>query len=319
MNPTQALPSGISTTPNPRLSQVLRRRFKLYQELAKSGIVTLVLISVLGGYLIGHPFESPFQPLRLLATLVGILFLASGSSALNQLQEWRIDVKMPRTAKRPIPSGKISPREAAIFVITTLTIGLVTLWFLDPKVFWLGALAVLSYNGLYTLWWKKDWAFAAVPGALPGALPILMGYAAADGSVFTAGGLYLFALLFFWQMPHFWVLAIRYRSDYAQGGFPTLPVAHGTSVTVVHVVMWCLAYVALALWAPIFLHVGAVYYVPAFFMSIAVLISLRHFVAEPEGKRWLKFFLWVNFSLIVYIGAAVTDLWSVYLVPYLTR
>jgi protoheme IX farnesyltransferase len=297
------------------------RRFAIYRELSKSGIVALVLVSVLGGYLAGHPFERPLDFGRLTLTLIGVLLLASGSSALNQLQERGIDATMPRTAGRPLPSGRISLTEARIFIAVTLAAGLACLGWLDPSVLALGTLAIASYNGLYTLWWKKRWAFAAVPGAIPGALPILMGYAAArGGQVFAPGGLYLFAVLFFWQMPHFWVLALKYRGDYARGGIPTLPVAHGEGVTVSQIVLWCLGYVGLVLVAPLFLGVGPLYLAAAIGISAKVLLELRAFVLAPEeGKRWLRFFLWVTFSLVLYVGAAVADLWSVYLVPYLTR
>src|SRR6185295_14280231 len=100
---------------------------KLYRELSKSGIVALVLISVLGGYLIGHSPETPFDFTRLFVTLFGVLFLASGSSALNQIQERHIDAAMPRTAKRPLPSGRISLGHAWAFVAVTLTLGLFNL------------------------------------------------------------------------------------------------------------------------------------------------------------------------------------------------
>jgi len=297
-----------------------KSRLKIYKELAKSGIVALVLISVLGGYLIGHPFETPLSLWHLLLTLVGVLLLASGSSALNQLQEHTIDAQMPRTALRPIPSGRITSREALVFCLLSLVVGLIMLWAVSPTVAGLGCLAVVLYNGLYTLWWKRRWSFAAVPGAVPGALPILMGYAASSGQVITPGGLYLFFILFYWQMPHFWALAIRYTKDYAQGGIPTLPVTHGSGITVKHIVLWCLAYIALALLAPLFLQVLWVYMVIAGLISAKLLWELWAFARQPESKGWLKFFLWINFSLIGYIAAAAADLWSVYLlIPYLTK
>lgn len=293
-----------------------RSKLRAYQELAKSGIVTLVLISVFGGYLIGHPFEQHLNGRRLIATLLGVLFLASGSSAWNQWQDREMDARMPRTAGRPLPSGKLSPREVAVFIVVSILLGLVILFRLDPRLLALGVAALVSYNGLYTLWWKRHWSFAAIPGAVPGALPILMGYASASGRVGSLGGIYLFAMLFFWQMPHFWVLALRYRSDYERGEVPTLPVTHGPGITVAQIRLWCLAYVALALGAPIFLHVGAVYLVASLLMSVKVLWELFQFGRAPETMRWLHFFLWVNFSLIVYLAAAAADLWSVYLIPY---
>lgn len=300
--------------------QRLKALWSTYKELSKSGIVALVLISVLGGYLAGQSLEMPLDWARLAATLLGILLLASGSSALNQLQEHKIDAQMPRTAGRPIPSGRVTPTQAVVFISISLALGLLILGRLDPQLLWLGVAAVASYNGLYTLWWKKRWAFAAVPGAVPGALPILMGYAAADGRVMTPGGLYLFFILLYWQMPHFWVLAIRYRDDYAAGGIPTLPVAQGNRPTVRQIVIWCVAYVALAMMAPMFFPVGALYLSIAALTSVFVLKELWSFAREPEGKSWLRFFLWVNFSLILYVAAICADLWRVvYLTGWIAR
>lgn len=292
----------------------IRNTTQLLRELSKSGIVTLVLISVLGGYLIGQPFESPLSLARLTQTLFGVLFLASGSSALNQYQERHIDAEMPRTARRPLPSGRMSPASVLTFVLASVTMGLILLAQVSLEVFSLGIAAVISYNGLYTLWWKRRWAYAAVPGAIPGALPILMGHAAASGELWQPGGIYLFFLLFYWQMPHFWVLALKFEKDYRMGGFPTLPVARGSQVTVSQIVIWCLAYVALALMAPLFLKTHSVYLVIAVAVSLMVLWELRSFVKAPEpGKAWLRFFLWINFSLIFYIAGAAMDLWSIYL------
>src|SRR5690606_9386936 len=138
-------------------------RLSLFLSLSKSGIVTLVLISVLGGFLCGHPLEQAFSGWRLLTTLLGVLFLASGSSALNQYQEREIDARMPRTAKRPLPTQRLTPQQALAFAIGTLILGAGILLLLDRAVFALGLLAVFSYNVLYTGWWKKHWAYAAIP------------------------------------------------------------------------------------------------------------------------------------------------------------
>jgi len=301
----------------------MKNALQIYRELAKSGIVALVLISVLGGYLCGHPFERPLDWARLALTLAGIFLLAAGSSALNQVQEMAIDATMPRTAKRPLPSGRISRRHALGFCAVTIAAGLALLARLGPELFWLGVAALLSYNGLYTLWWKRHWAFAAVPGAIPGALPILMGYAAASGELWTRGGLYLFFVLFYWQMPHFWSLAIRFREDYSAGGFPTLPVARGVAQTRFHTTLWSLSYVALGLSAPLFLRTGWLYFAVSLGTGGKVLWELRRYLhatstdtvgdASAATRHWLPFFLWINFSLIFYVFGAVADLWSVYL------
>ena len=300
--------------------------FGIYRELSKSGIVALVLISVLGGYLAGQPFERSLDLLRLALTLLGVLGVAAGSSALNHWQDRAMDARMPRTSNRPIPSGRISEGHALTFAIGAMAVGTAVLATLSWKLVVLGLVAIFSYNVLYTLWWKRTMPFAAVPGAIPGALPILMGYVAADGNVVTPGGVYLFALLFFWQMPHFWVLALRFADDYAKGGVPTLPVAHGTKITVGQIVVWCLAYCALALGAPLFFRVGSMYLAVAIAVCAKLLWELRSWAREalrgdeimsnPKSKSWLRFFLWVNFSLIGFVGALSADLWSVYLIRH---
>lgn len=299
----------------------LKARVQTYKELSKSGIVALVLISVFGGYLAGHNLEAPFDPSHFIRTLLGVLFLASGSSALNQIQEIEIDRVMPRTEKRPLPSGRIHLNEAIAFVAISLLVGLGFLYSISVSVLALGLAAVFSYNFLYTLWWKKKMAFAAIPGAIPGALPILMGYAAASGSVFTGGGLYLFFILFFWQMPHFWALAIRFEEDYRQGGIPTLPVAHGKTITVKQTAIWSLGYIGIALLAPLFLRVGGFYLTVAFIVSAGVIYEAWEFAKSKETeKRWLRFFLWINFSLILLIAAIDLDLWQhTLLTPWHTR
>jgi protoheme IX farnesyltransferase len=310
------------TAPAPKISRDHDRPslISTFKELSKSGIVALVLISVLGGYLIGKSAETNLDWIHLGMTLFGVLFLASGSSALNQLQERALDAEMPRTASRPLPSGRLSVGNVAFFVGLMLILGLGLLSRISAAVFWLGVSAIVFYNGLYTLWWKKHWAYAAVPGAVPGALPILMGYAAASGETFGPAGLYLFFMLFFWQMPHFWVLALRFKDDYAAGGIPTLPVAKGQGVTVFQIQLWCLAYVGLALIAPLFLRVHLLYIGVAFLVSFWVLWELKTFSKEQTGRSWLRFFLSVNFSLILYLAAAAIDLWSLNLLtPLIVR
>ena len=298
----------------------LKKQIELFKELSKSGIVTLVLISVFAGYLIGQPHETSLDGFRLTFTLIGILFLSSGSSALNQLQEKDIDAQMPRTAGRPLPSNRMTVRSVQIFVGLHLLIGFAILLYLSPTLLGLGVLAVVSYNGLYTLWWKRRWAYAAVPGAIPGALPILMGHFSAQGQIWNPGGLYLFFILFFWQMPHFWTLALRYQKDYQQGGFPTLPVIHGLNTTLVQIAIWCLCYMGLANMAPFFLKVGWIYGVSTLLVEIKLAYELYGFLKNPESKNWLRFFLWINLSLILFLGAAAVDLWSIHLpIPYLNR
>lgn len=301
---------------SPALALFVRERIQIYRELSKSGIVALVIISVIAGYLAGHPLELPFGWTRFLLTMIGILFLAAGSSALNQFQEQKIDAQMPRTQKRPLPSGKIGPTEAILFCGILIGSGLGVLWVLDSQVFLLGLIALISYNVFYTLWWKQTSPYAAIPGAIPGALPILMGYTAAHGKIFSLGGLYLFAILFYWQMPHFWSLALRFEKDYEKGGIPTLPVKKGTSITLKQISIWTISYILLSGGAPIFLQVDRIYMFISVATSLMILWELKNYLRSQDGKAWLRYFLWINFSLILFLGAAVIDIWSVYLIAW---
>lgn len=275
-----------------------------------------MVISVLGGFVIGHPFELPFPLLKALATLLGVLLLSAGSSALNQVQEADLDARMPRTSQRPIPSGKLSIPQALGVSLLLILLGGAVLMVTDLQVAALGAVAVLLYNGLYTLWWKPNWAFAAIPGAIPGALPVLMGYVSASGRLIDLPGAYLFLILFYWQMPHFWSLALRFREDYSLGGIPTLPVAHGIHATLKHIGIWSAGYAALLLLAPFVLGVGALYLGIIGLFIFKVMVELLRFVRNPDSKQWLRFFLWVNFSLVAFLFAASLDLWWIYVQLY---
>ena len=140
-----------------------------------------------------------------LIPIAGIFMLASGASAFNQYQEWPYDEKMERTRKRPLPSRRISTAEALrismIFIIGGM---LLLLYYAPPVCFILGLLNLIWYNGVYT-YLKRKTAFAVVPGALTGAIPIFMGWTAGGGLLTAPEALFLAFFLFLWQMPHFWL------------------------------------------------------------------------------------------------------------------
>ena len=165
--------------------------------------------------------------LGLLPTLAGILLLAMGSSALNEVQERHLDARMPRTWHRPLPRGDVSPAVAMILAGTLALTGFLLLdFFLNPAAAWLGALALAWYNGFYTPL-KRISAFAVVPGSLIGALPPAIGWAAAGGSLRDPAILALAFVFFIWQVPHFWLLVALHAEGYEQAGFPTLVTVFG--------------------------------------------------------------------------------------------
>jgi protoheme IX farnesyltransferase len=282
-------------------------------KLTKAEIVLLEVITLAAGFFIGHSLENPIDWIVFANTLCGTGCLALGSGALNQIQEHREDALMDRTKSRPIPSGRISLPLAWTVSIALFAAGIVLLQLVSLKVLALGLAAVISYNGLYTLWWKRKMAFAAIPGAIPGALPILIGFQAVVNDLSDLRGYYLFAILFFWQMPHFWVLALKYSNDYDQGGFPTLPVAKGNEVTRFQITLWCLAYAAIGLLSTLFFPTGIPGLIGSMFVSAWLLFELYRFLRSPEKKSWLRFFLSINFSLLLYLFVISADLWSIIL------
>lgn len=283
---------------------------KIYADLTKFGIVVFSVLSGLAGYATGFQIEQAFQWKAFLEVLLGIYFLSSGSLALNQVQDWKLDQKMPRTANRPIASGKIKPAAAGILAVSFLVVGLNMLFNLQPIAGWVGLLCVFLYNGPYTIYWKRKWVFAAVPGAIPGALPVTIGYAAANPDIFNSESLYLFLIMFLWQMPHFWVLAIKYKDDYAQGGIPTLPVALGVHKTLFHVGLYTFVYVGVALAAPMFVHASWIYVLLTLPFAFKVMQEFIRYYRSNGQERWLAFFMWLNVSMLVFIVIPVIDKWN---------
>jgi heme o synthase len=195
-------------------------RVGVFLELTKPRITALVLVTAAVGYAIGA--GSGLDPLVFFALLAGTAMVAGGASALNQYSERDADARMERTRRRPLPSGRVSPGEALAFGLAVSGVGLVVLATINPLTAILGAIALTSYSLLYTPL-KRITSLCTVVGAFPGAIPPLMGWAAACGSL-SAGAWALFGVLFLWQLPHFLAIGWIYREDYARGGFPMLTV-----------------------------------------------------------------------------------------------
>ncbi len=283
---------------------------KLFADLTKFGIVVFSVLAGLAGYATGFQNEDSFDWKIFLKVILGIYFLSSGCLALNQVQDAKLDAKMPRTILRPIPSGKIKPAAAAILAVLFTLVGLQLLFEVQVVAGLVGLLSVFLYNGPYTLYLKRKWAYAAVPGAIPGALPVTIGYAAANPDIFNSESIYLFLIMFLWQMPHFWVLAIRYKDDYAAGGIPTLPVAKGLDITLYQIVMYTFAYVGVALAAPLFVHVNWLYILLTLPLVFKIIQELVRYYKSKGEQRWLAFFMWLNVSMLIFILIPVIDKWN---------
>jgi protoheme IX farnesyltransferase len=188
-----------------------------YVELTKPRITLLILICTAVGCYFGG-----FSLWNMIHALLGTALMASGTAALNQWYESDIDGKMLRTRARPIPSGRVQSRHALIFGVAVSAVGFVELW-LGANVLaaGLGMFTLVTYLLLYTPLKRRSPVCTTI-GAIPGAMPSVIGYAAASGRL-SWEALALFAILFIWQFPHFYSIAWLYRGDYARGGVRMLP------------------------------------------------------------------------------------------------
>jgi protoheme IX farnesyltransferase len=194
---------------------------KDYIALTKPRITWLILMSTGVGYFFGS--RSGWNFLTLLHTLIGTGLIASGTAALNQWYEREADAKMKRTQLRPLPSGRLTSRNALVFAIIISLAGFIELFLaVNALTGWLGLFTLLSYLFVYTPL-KQRSPHSTTIGAIPGAMPPLIGYAAASGTL-TWDAWILFAILFIWQFPHFYAIAWMYREDYERAGIRMLPV-----------------------------------------------------------------------------------------------
>ena len=289
-----------------------------YLDLTKTGIVVFVLLSAMAGYALSFPAESSFQVFHFLGFLFGLYLVSAGSFALNQAQEWKRDAVMDRTKERPIPAGKLLAWQAWVIGGAFVVVGSILLFFIEPLSSYLALATVVLYNGFYTLYWKRQWAFGAVPGAIPGAMPAVIGYAVHSPQLLSSECVYLFLIMFLWQMPHFWCLAIRYKEDYRKGGFPVLSAVLGVDKTLFHIGLYVFVYAGVALVSPWFLETHVLYILLVVPFALKVIWEFFKYYQQEAKGSWIRFFLWVNFSLLVFIGVPVFDRFflSMIIAPY---
>ena len=207
-----------SITQNLNKDHVIRHSLKIFTDLIKIKITAAVSITTAVGYLLAVEELS----LEIFNPIIGIFLLASGSAALNQYQEKDTDGMMSRTSKRPLPANRIRPGIALFIIIVLAVAGLVILYLgTNLQATLLGILALVWYNGVYTPL-KRKTAFAAIPGALIGAIPPLVGWIAAGGYIFDPQIILMAGFFFIWQVPHFWLLLLMAGDEYKEAGLPSL-------------------------------------------------------------------------------------------------
>jgi len=239
-----------------------------YLDLTKPRITWLILMSTGIGYFFGLPAGAPWLTIQLLHAILGTGLLASGTAALNQWYERGADEKMRRTADRPLPAGRLSAPRALAFGIALSAAGFVELWLgvnrLSAAV---GLFTLASYLFIYTPMKMRTW-WSTTIGAIPGAMPPVIGFAAAAGTL-TRESWVLFAILFLWQFPHFYAIAWMYKEDYARAGIRMLPVVEpdGRS-TARQIVLYGIALIPVSLIPTLLGMAGSIYLFGALLLGL---------------------------------------------------
>lgn len=275
------------------------KTLKLIAELSKVKITFAVAFTTITGYLLGG---GSFD-MGIIMPTIGIFLLACGSSALNHYQEREQDARMDRTRNRPIPSGRITPSGALFIAFLFSAAGSVILYLGSGLLaMQLGLLALIWYNVIYTPL-KKKTAFAVVPGAVIGSIPPLVGWVAAGGTLTDPRALFMAFFFFIWQVPHFWLLMLKYGEQYTQAGFPSITKVY-TSRQIKNITfVWILATAISALMLPVFdvveswivmagLLISSIWLIGQF----TRLLSLKELPFSP-----IRYFMKINYFVLAVI------------------
>jgi protoheme IX farnesyltransferase len=257
--------------------------------LTKPRLNFLVILTAMAGYYLGAGPDNALA--TLVHTLVGTSLVAGGSGVFNMVLERRVDGLMKRTRLRPLPDGRLRPRDAVWFGCALSVIGLVELA-LGANLLAAGVALVtlITYIAWYTPA-KQRTSFSTVIGAIPGALPPMIGWAGATGTL-TIEAWLLFAIVFLWQMPHFLAIAWLYREDYARAGFPLLPVVEPDgSSTARQATAYAAALLPVSLTPTLVGLASGPYFVGALLLGCAMLVLTWRFARQRTGRhaRWLFF------------------------------
>ncbi|HQO50118.1 MAG TPA: protoheme IX farnesyltransferase [Bacteroidales bacterium] len=284
----------------------VKERLKLFAELGKVKITFAVSLTTLAGYLMarGH-FDT-----GLILPAFGIFLLACGSSALNHFQDADRDGLMKRTRNRPIPSGRVSKKATLIFALFLVLTGSGLIWLGSDFVgFQLGLLALIWYNGIYTPM-KRKTAFAVIPGSVIGAIPPVVGWVAGGGDVFSLQALMLAFFFFIWQVPHFWLLMLKYGEEYVQAGYPSITQLYDEKHIRYLTFLWTFATAVTALMLPLFGLTRSVWVTLSILVAVIWLIFVFSGMLKKESTvpfNPFYYFMRINYFVLVIIISLSVD------------
>ncbi len=284
----------------------MNNKLKIIAELSKVRITVMVMLTTVAGYVLAGGYNAGMA-----LPVAGLFILACGSAILNQYQERKEDAVMPRTAKRPIPSGRIKAGSALILALAfSVTGSLIILIGANVQAMLLGITALIWYNVIYTPL-KKKTPFAVIPGSVIGAIPPLVGWVAGGGSLLNMQALVLGLFFFVWQVPHFWLLMIKYGPQYEKAGFPSLSRYYSARHIRMVTFIWTLATAVAAMLLPLYGVIKSPYAVAGIILSSVWLIAtfLRMLNFSKKLINPMPYFMKINiFAMLMIIVLCVDNL-----------
>ena len=286
-----------------------RATWRDYLELTKPRVVALMILTALIGMCMAVPGFVPWQPL-LLGNL-GIALCAGAAAAINHLVDERIDQQMSRTRSRPVATGKVSQRAAALFAasLAFVGIGVLVIW-VNTLTAVLTVASLIGYAFVYTMFLKRATPQNIVIGGLAGAAPPLLGWTAVTGEV-HGHALLLVLIIFAWTPPHFWALAIHRREEYASVGIPMLPVTHGVGFTALHIFLYTVIMILITLLPFATLLSGWLYLVGAAILGAVFLYWSIEILRNKNPKAPMETFKFSITYLLVLFIIMLADHWLI--------
>ena len=273
--------------------------------LTKPGIIRLNAFAAFGGFWVASKWEIDW--LLLLYMLIGSSLTMASACVINNYWDRDLDARMERTKNRPLPQGRLSPSVALAFGVALGIAGLAVLFFLvNPLVGWLGVLGWFVYVVIYTFWLKRTSVWNTSVGGISGAMPPVIGYCAVEGQV-DAGAWILFALLFLWQPPHFWSLAIRRVEEYRAAGFTMLPVVKGIKRTKLQMIPYTLLLIPAGILLFAYGYVGYIFLVVSVVFGAVWLIQTVQGLKAEDTEKWARtnFLLSVNYLMVIFLAMII--------------
>jgi protoheme IX farnesyltransferase len=276
-----------------------------FYEMCKPRVVMLMILTSLVGMFLAVPGMVPLDVL--IYGNLGIALVAGSGAVVNHLIDYKVDSVMKRTHNRPIPQGRVDPKQAAMFAAAIGIVGMLILLFLvNPLSAWLTLASFIGYAFIYTGYLKRATPQNIVIGGLSGAMPPLLGWAAVTGTI-EPGALILVLIIFAWTPPHFWALAIHRKEEYAKTGIPMLPVTHGEHITKIHIILYTVLMFLITLLPYLTGMSGPLYLLAAVVLGLGFLAWSLLLMFKPKASTAMDTFRYSIVYLMVLFVVLLVD------------